>query len=133
MSGPPRQNKIHRTAPCRTASLKPVDLSSLARSVAKGLQQAEPDRRVEVVIEPGLDAEADAGLMLIVLENLFGNAWKFTGKKSSARIEFGKTPHGGELTFYIREHSEAQFTHGLSTNCIKRLYEFPGFDDKTQD
>jgi len=69
-----------------------VDLSALAREVIADLQVREPARRVEVVIEPGLSARADERLIRDVLENLLGNAWKFTSGHPSARIEFGSAP-----------------------------------------
>jgi len=68
---------------------EPVDLSALAGDVFAALQKSEPGRRVEYRIEPGLAAEGDARLLRVVLDNLLGNAWKFTGKQAHARIEFG--------------------------------------------
>jgi light-regulated signal transduction histidine kinase (bacteriophytochrome) len=83
---------------------KPVDLSALANAVVADLQKAEPERRVEFVIEPHLVAEADAILMRAVLENLLDNAWKFTSKQSAAKIEFGRTTHGGIPAFFVRDN-----------------------------
>jgi light-regulated signal transduction histidine kinase (bacteriophytochrome) len=75
---------------------EPVDLSALARSVLARLQDAQPDREVEIDVEDGMVAQADPRLLDIVLTNLLGNAWKFTGKRAAARIEFkadaGKRP-----------------------------------------
>jgi signal transduction histidine kinase len=81
-----------------------VDLSALARTLAEDLQKQQPDRRVEFVIEPGLTANADAGLIRVVLENLLGNAWKFTGKRDQAKIEFGRTTHEGAPAFFVRDN-----------------------------
>ena len=72
-----------------------VDLSDLARSVATQLQRARPGRRIELVIAAGVVAEGDARLLRIALENLLGNAWKFTGKRAEPRIEVGVT--SGEM------------------------------------
>jgi len=74
--------------------LQPVDLSALARIVADELQRREPQRQVEWAIADGLTAEGDPQLLRVALENLFGNAWKFTGKRPSARIEFGTIAAG---------------------------------------
>lgn len=71
--------------------LNPVefDLSAQAREAVDRLQQAFPDRQVETVIQPGLRAWGDPKLIRIALDNLLGNAWKFTAKTEHARIEFG--------------------------------------------
>jgi light-regulated signal transduction histidine kinase (bacteriophytochrome) len=66
-----------------------VDLSLLAKSIARTLALTQPWRRVTFVIAEGLVATGDAGLLRVALENLLGNAWKFTSKKQGARIEFG--------------------------------------------
>lgn len=67
----------------------PVDLSATAQAIAAELQRGEPGRAVQFVIAPGLVASGDARLLHQVLENLFGNAWKYTSKHPTARIEFG--------------------------------------------
>jgi PAS domain S-box-containing protein len=67
-----------------------VDLTALARTVAARLKATQPERQVELVIQPGLTAHGDAHLLEIVLTNLLGNAWKFTGPCPLARIEFGR-------------------------------------------
>src|SRR5262249_47955795 len=66
-----------------------VDLSALARVVVEELRQRSPDRTSEIVIADGLAASGDGQLLRIVLENLLGNAWKFTAKRPQARIEVG--------------------------------------------
>jgi PAS domain S-box-containing protein len=66
-----------------------VDLSALAADVLAELQKSEPGRNVDWHIEPGLVAEGDAQLLRVLLVNLLGNAWKFTGKTASAKIQFG--------------------------------------------
>ncbi len=66
-----------------------VDLSSEAQFIALNLRGKEPDRAVEFIIAPGLTANGDKRLLRLALENLLGNAWKFTRKRSHAKIEFG--------------------------------------------
>jgi PAS domain S-box-containing protein len=80
-----------------------VDLSMLARAIADRLQEAEPDRRVELIIQPGLIAYGDARLLEVLLANLLGNAWKFTGRHPSARIEFGRTEIEGRTVYFVRD------------------------------
>jgi PAS domain S-box-containing protein len=81
-----------------------VDLSAQAQAVATELQKARPRRDVELIIAPGLTAQADANLLRIVLENLLGNAWKFTSKQPRARIELGMTYHNGATAYFIRDN-----------------------------
>ena len=70
-------------------SRQPVDLSQLAAFVVDDLRRATPERQVDVQIDPGLRTRGDPTLLRLVLENLLGNAWKYSGKNASARIEFG--------------------------------------------
>ena len=81
-----------------------VDLSALAASVVAGLRLAEPAREVEVCVAPSVIAQGDAGLLGSVLENLFSNAWKFTGKTQGARIEFDAEAAGEELVCRVRDN-----------------------------
>ncbi len=81
-----------------------VDLSRKARETIEQLQKAQPERVVEVEIADGLTTRGDGRLLRIVLENLLGNAWKFTSKQPSARIEFGATEgERGEKVFFVRD------------------------------
>ncbi len=77
----------------------PVDLSALAQSVVARLRAVQPDRRVEVSIQPGLVARGDAVLLEIALTNLLDNAWKFTGLRPEARIGFGQIEVEGHPAF----------------------------------
>jgi PAS domain S-box-containing protein len=81
-----------------------VDLSEIAQEMATELQETQPERQVDFIIMPGLVANGDKTLIRSVLENLLGNAWKFTGKKPNARIEFGVTEHAGKRTYFVSDN-----------------------------
>jgi len=66
-----------------------IDLSALVQDIAKDLKESEPARDVEFIIEEGVTAIGDRTLLRVVLENLVGNAWKFTSNQENAKIEFG--------------------------------------------
>jgi light-regulated signal transduction histidine kinase (bacteriophytochrome) len=83
---------------------EPVDLSDLARSVTMQLQKRQPDRRVEFAIDAGIVAEGDARLLRVALENLLGNAWKFTAKRAAPRIEFGAAVADEGGGYFIRDN-----------------------------
>jgi len=80
-----------------------VDLSDLARSIAAELQGAAPERKVRFAIAHGLVANGDPGLLRVALENLIGNAWKFTAKRPHATIELGMTQNNGAAVFFVRD------------------------------
>ncbi|HVH68612.1 MAG TPA: PAS domain S-box protein [Gemmatimonadales bacterium] len=87
----------------REIQLESVDLSALAHDVAADLQRNEPSRAVEFTIAPALVVRADRGLMRVVLDNLLGNAWKFTGKRPRAHVELGVTNHDGHPAYFVRD------------------------------
>jgi light-regulated signal transduction histidine kinase (bacteriophytochrome) len=82
-----------------------IDLSAMARDIVKKLERAHPERRVKFVAQEGVVAFGDANLLAVALENLLGNAWKFTSKSNEATIEFGvDVPHGGgSVVYYVRD------------------------------
>ena len=81
-----------------------VNLSDLASSVISDLRQRDPEREVDVAIQPDLLVTGDCGLLRIVLENLLGNAWKFTGKTADARIAVGSSSREGESLVFVRDN-----------------------------
>jgi light-regulated signal transduction histidine kinase (bacteriophytochrome) len=117
----------------RTKAVKvTVDLSAIARDAAEELRLADPQRDADFVIAPGVRVVGDPGLLRIVLQNLLGNAWKFTGKKPRARIEFGiVTSAAGQTTCFVRDEG-AGFDMAYADQLFgvfKRLHpesEFPG-------
>jgi light-regulated signal transduction histidine kinase (bacteriophytochrome) len=81
-----------------------VDLGQIAREVLAELRQRDPGREVEVSIWDGLTAHADGRLMRAALENLLGNAWKFSARTAAPRIEVGATRDGEHVTFFVRDN-----------------------------
>ena len=81
-----------------------VDLGMLAREAALSLQMTDPARSVDFRIADGLVAQGDLALLRVVLENLLGNAWKYTGSGKGALIEFGAREIGGVTTYFVRDN-----------------------------
>ena len=108
-----------------------VDLSIMAEDIAKELRVSQPNRQVDFVIPDGLSVDGDAWLLRIALENLLANAWKFTGKSSPARIEFGATEHEGAPAYFVRDNGAGfDMTYADKLfGAFQRLHtveEFPG-------
>ena len=82
---------------------QPVDLSQLTRYVLEDLRSNEPEREAEIHIEPGLVIQGDPTLMRIAIENLVGNAWKYSGQSPTTRIELRRETLAGTPTFVIAD------------------------------
>ncbi|MDX2169783.1 MAG: ATP-binding protein [Deltaproteobacteria bacterium] len=80
-----------------------IDLSGLARSIVGDLQRTQPHRQVTAEIQTGVIARGDPRLLRVLLENLLGNAWKYTSRQPHARIAFGVTGQDGEQAYYVRD------------------------------
>ena len=77
-----------------------VDISQLVQEIIEDLRHMEPQRKVEVKVQPDLVTDADSVLLKITMENLLGNAWKYTSKKPVAHIEFGQTGQNTKVKIY---------------------------------
>lgn len=93
-------SRVTRTEPRKER----VDLSKIAGSVIENLRVASPDRKVDVVIPEGIVTVGDPQLLRAVLENLLGNAWKFTSKRDGARIELGVTKADGKPAYFVTDN-----------------------------
>jgi CHASE1-domain containing sensor protein/signal transduction histidine kinase len=108
-----------------------VDLSEIAENVAAELRKASPEHQVDWVLQHGMSVHADPGLLRVVMDNLLGNAWKFTGKKTDARIEVGQCDCNGEEAFFVRDNGDGfnmDYAHKLF-GAFQRLHgasEFEG-------
>jgi PAS domain S-box-containing protein len=80
-----------------------INLSELVKTITAGLQKTQPERQVEFFIQEGLFAHGDPPLVQTVLENLLGNAWKFTANHPQARVEFGVIQLKGETVYFVRD------------------------------
>ncbi|HEV8323981.1 MAG TPA: response regulator [Myxococcota bacterium] len=108
-----------------------VDLTAVARSVEAELRAAQPDRLVRVLVEAGLHADADPGLLYALLQNLMGNAWKFTGRSGEPVIEMGAAREVGAHAYFVRDNGVG-FDEAYADKLFgpfQRLHskdEFPG-------
>jgi signal transduction histidine kinase len=111
-----------------------VDLSSVAAGIIEELRRAQPEREVQFVTEDGITAWGDVNLLRVALENLLGNAWKFTSKEPEASIEFGLARHDddeGAPAYFVADNGagfDARYSDKLF-GAFQRLHgaqEFEG-------
>lgn len=95
-----------------------MDLSLIAEELAAGLRSDDSSRSVEFRIQPGLSAWGDEGLLRLALDNLIGNAWKYSQNEPQAVIEFGCDSLEDEPTFFVRDNG-AGFDPRFSDNLFK--------------
>ncbi|TAE54964.1 MAG: PAS domain S-box protein, partial [Bacteroidetes bacterium] len=108
-----------------------VDLSAIAQRIAQRLSESAPGRNIDFVVQPGLTARGDAGLLGIMLTNLLENAFKFTSRQAHARIELSQTTQNGVRVYAVRDNGV-----GFNMEYAKKLFapfqrmhrqsEFPG-------
>ena len=108
-----------------------IDLTALAREVIDELARTDPGRRVDVAIAEDLVAEGDARLIRVALENLLGNAWKFTGKVEFPRVELVDEQQDGTTVYVVRDNGDGfDMAHtGRLFKAFQRLHleeDFPG-------
>lgn len=112
-------------------NLESVDLSALVASVADGLLRSDPRDDLELVIAPGVEVRGDPRLLRIALENLIGNAFKFTSQTPKASVEFGVSGNGSRPVYFVRDNGvgfDAAYVGKLFAP-FQRLHgaeEFPG-------
>jgi light-regulated signal transduction histidine kinase (bacteriophytochrome) len=126
-----------------------IDMSALAEEIVAELRHAEPDRSVTVHIARGMSADGEEALVRVLLENLIGNAWKYTSKKPEALIGIGTIDSDGKTVYYVRDngagfdprysqnlfmpfqrlHSEKEFKGiGIGLATVKRIVNRHGGD-----
>jgi len=96
---------------------RPIDLSRIVDAICARFIAEKDGRAVRFDIAPGAHVFADEGLMQVVLDNLIGNAWKYTSKQPSAVIQFGYTSESGEAVFFVRDNGA-----GFNPRYADRLF-----------
>lgn len=105
-----------------------VDISAIARAVVRELQHSQPKRNVTVSIAEHAEADADPRLLQVVLTNLLGNAWKYTGHRSDAVIEFGTATVDGEEVFFVRDNG-AGFDMTYASKLFQAFQRLHGVEE----
>ena len=121
---------------------QPVNLSQLAAYVVDDLKRGTPEREAEIDIEAGLATRGDPTLLRLVLENLLGNAWKYSARCPKTRISLATVPHGSVTAYVVRDngagfdmrssdrlfglfqrlHSASEFAgHGVGLASVRRI------------
>uniref|UniRef100_C6E4C9 histidine kinase n=1 Tax=Geobacter sp. (strain M21) TaxID=443144 RepID=C6E4C9_GEOSM len=107
-----------------------VEITELVEELCAELQRTEPQRNVSLLIQPGVRGMADAHLLRVVLDNLLGNAWKYSAKMESSEIAFGTVDHLGKTAYFVRDNG-AGFDMALGDLLFKpfqRLHDARDFE-----
>jgi PAS domain S-box-containing protein len=119
----------------QASRLKPryeaLDLAELARGVAADLQTVQPERSVQIIIQAPLHCRGNRQLLQTALENLLGNAWKFTARRADACIEVGMTLQDDRRVFFVRDNGAGFDPSGAAKvfDAFQRLHsaqDYPG-------
>jgi PAS domain S-box-containing protein len=105
--------KVSRTE----LSKKRINLSDIAISISKSLEEMDPNRDAEFIIQPHLHVMGDENLMKVVLQNLLENAWKFTSKERTTRIEVGSKTVDHQIVYFVRDNGA-----GFDMNYAKKIF-----------
>ena len=97
--------------------IEKVNLSAIAEKIVDDLRRAHPGRQVTVTIAADVHASCDAGLLTIALENLIGNAWKYTGKTANATITFDSVCQDSEVIYRIADNGA-----GFDMEMLEKLF-----------
>lgn len=98
--------------------LENIEISLLAHEILERYQYSEPERQVEIKIADNLVCRGDRGLIIIVMENLLGNAWKYSAKKDVSKIEFGYVNKDGEVIYFVKDNGA-----GFNMDYKNKLFE----------
>ncbi len=107
-----------------------VDMSELAQSSIRHLRDSEPRADINISITGGLKAQGDRKLLYTMLDNLLGNAWKYTGKTANAEIEFGTTKQNNEMVYFVKDNGigfDMQYANKLF-GVFQRLHRSDDFE-----
>jgi len=107
-----------------------VDLGELARTVAADLIKTDPERQVTFRIAEEVTVNGDRNLLFVVLQNLLGNAWKYTGKQQLAVIEFGVMEHTGCATCFVRDNGPG-FDQTAAEKIFAPFHRLPECSEST--
>jgi signal transduction histidine kinase len=111
--------------------VEPIDMSAMARDIAAQLSASDAARDAQFAVAPGLVVDGDRKLLRVALENLLGNAWKFTAREPKARIELGAEQENGRRVFFVRDNGagfDMDYAEKLFVpfERLHRIEEFPG-------
>lgn len=102
------RSEMHRTT---------VNISALAGELSAALQEQDPKRQIQMIVQPGMEVKGDANLLRIMLQNLLENAWKFTSKVAQASIEIGSQELDNTQVYFIRDNGA-----GFDMKYVNRLF-----------